>query len=101
MNKYHVTIVETIIHDCFVIAEDFHSAGMKAIESRDSWVEDFEAYSVATGEMCLVSPSRDSISWSELAELTHSTQVEKFGFCMCEDNEGNENPYSDCPREDS
>lgn len=39
----------------------------------------------------------DSISWSELAELTHKTQVQRFGFCSCEDNEGNENPYSDCP----
>lgn len=35
--------------------------------------------------------------WSELAELTHATQVEKFNFCMCENNEGNENPYPDCP----
>lgn len=37
-----------------------------------------------------------SISWGELAELTHQTQVERFGFCSCEDNEGKENPYSDC-----
>lgn len=41
--------------------------------------------------------SQESISWAELAELTHATQVEKFNFCICEDNEGNENPYSDCP----
>jgi hypothetical protein len=27
----------------------------------------------------------ESISWGELAELTHVTQVEKFGFCLCED----------------
>ena len=39
-----------------------------------------------------------SISWSELAELTHATQVEQFGFCTCEDNEGQENPYADCPK---
>lgn len=38
--------------------------------------------------------------WSDLAELTHETQVEEFGFCSCEDNEGNENPYADCPRPD-
>ena len=38
--------------------------------------------------------------WSDLAELTHETQVEEFGFCLCEDNEGNENPYADCPRPD-
>jgi len=44
--------------------------------------------------------SRD-LSWSELAELTHATQVEHFSFCLCEDNEGQENPYSDCPKEES
>jgi len=41
----------------------------------------------------------DSISWAELAELTHATQVEKFGFCTCEDNQEGENPYQDCPKE--
>ena len=41
---------------------------------------------------------QDSMSWSELAQLTHVTQVERFNFCMCEDNEGNENPYTDCPK---
>jgi hypothetical protein len=41
----------------------------------------------------------DSISWSELAELTHATQVERFNWCSCEDNEGQENPYADCPKE--
>ena len=39
------------------------------------------------------------LSWSELAELTHATQVEYFSYCLCEDNEGNENPYADCPTE--
>jgi hypothetical protein len=33
--------------------------------------------------------SRD-LSWSELAELTHVTQIEHFNFCLCEDNEGRE-----------
>lgn len=42
---------------------------------------------------------QDSMSWSELAELTHATQVERFNWCMCEDNEGQENPYNDCPKE--
>jgi hypothetical protein len=41
----------------------------------------------------------DAISWSELAELTHATQVERFNWCSCEDNEGQENPYADCPKE--
>jgi len=38
----------------------------------------------------------DSISWSELAELTHATQVERFGWCSCEDMEPHEYPYPDC-----
>ena len=42
-----------------------------------------------------------SPSYSDLAELTHETQVELFGWCVCEDNEGNENPYADCPSDDS
>ena len=43
--------------------------------------------------------SEMSMSWGELANLTHETQVAHFGFCSCEDNEGRENPYSDCPKE--
>ena len=39
----------------------------------------------------------ESISWGELAELTHSTQVEKFNWCACEEQE--QFPYEDCPRE--
>ena len=39
-----------------------------------------------------------SPSWGDLAELTHETQVELFSWCPCEDNEGNENPYEDCPK---
>lgn len=42
--------------------------------------------------------SQQSYYWSELAELTHETQVENFGWCSCEDNEGNQNPYADCPQ---
>lgn len=42
---------------------------------------------------------QESISWGELALLTHETQVGRFGWCSCEDNEGNENPYQDCPTE--
>ncbi len=38
-----------------------------------------------------------SPSESDLLELTHETQVALFNFCSCEDNEGNENPYADCP----
>ena len=39
----------------------------------------------------------DSISWLELAQLTHATQVERFNWCSCEEQE--EYPYADCPRE--
>ena len=42
--------------------------------------------------------SEESISWSELAELTHETQVYKFGWCMCEDTEPHEYPYNECPK---
>jgi len=38
------------------------------------------------------------MSWSEVAQLTHATQVKNFNWCWCEDNEGNENPYDDCPK---
>ena len=40
----------------------------------------------------------EQLSWSELAELTHETQVDKFGWCMCEDTEPHEYPYGDCPK---
>ena len=37
----------------------------------------------------------DAISWGELAELTHAIQVEKFGWCACEDQ--GTFVYTDCP----
>jgi hypothetical protein len=40
--------------------------------------------------------NQESISWGELAELTHATQVERFNFCSCEEQE--DFPYADCPR---
>lgn len=39
----------------------------------------------------------DSISWGELAELTHTTQVERFGWCICEDTNGEGQLHDDCP----
>lgn len=39
-----------------------------------------------------------SPSYEDMAELNHEMQVALFGWCGCEDNEGNENPYEDCPR---
>jgi hypothetical protein len=41
--------------------------------------------------------SEMSISWGELAQLTHDTQVAQFGFCSCEEQEYF--PYEDCPKE--
>lgn len=39
-----------------------------------------------------------AIYWSDLADLTHQTQVEQFNFCTCEEQEYF--PYADCPRLD-
>lgn len=36
------------------------------------------------------------LTWGELALLTHTKQVELFGFCGCEDDQG---WYDDCPTE--
>jgi len=44
--------------------------------------------------------SEMSISWGELAQLNHATQVAGFGFCLCEDiADDQDTPYADCPRE--
>jgi len=43
--------------------------------------------------------SQESISWSELAELTHATQVERFGWCICEGTNGEGQLADDCPKE--
>jgi hypothetical protein len=45
-----------------------------------------------------MSEQEEQLSWSELAELTHETQVDKFGWCSCEDTEPHEHPYDDCPK---
>lgn len=36
------------------------------------------------------------MDWAGVADLTHATQVEYFGFCTCEDGES---AYADCPDE--
>jgi hypothetical protein len=38
----------------------------------------------------------ESMSWQDIANLTHATQVEKFNWCACEEQE--QFPYDDCPR---
>ena len=35
--------------------------------------------------------------WSDIAELTHETQVKMFGWCACEEQESF--PYDDCPNQ--
>ena len=45
--------------------------------------------------------AREDWSYGELADFTHPLQVAVFGWCSCEDNEGNENPYADCPKEEN
>jgi hypothetical protein len=42
--------------------------------------------------------SQASYSWSEMAELSHTTQIAMFGWCGCEDNDGQDNPYPNCPK---
>ena len=42
--------------------------------------------------------SQESMSWSELAELTHATQVERFNWCSCEDS--GTLVYMDCPEKE-
>jgi hypothetical protein len=39
----------------------------------------------------------ESMSWQDIANLTHATQVEKFNWCACEEQE--QFPYDDCPKE--
>jgi len=41
---------------------------------------------------------QESMSWSELAELTHAKQVQLFNWCACEEQE--QFPYDDCPRKE-
>ena len=53
-----------------------------------------------TGELCadcLSDPSQRSYDYGDMTTLTHERQVAIFGWCSCEDNEDNENPYLDCP----
>jgi hypothetical protein len=39
----------------------------------------------------------EAMYWSEIANLTHETQVNLFGFCPCEEQEYF--PYEDCPKQ--
>jgi len=50
-----------------------------------------------TCQDCHDDPSQLSYSMGDMADLTHETQVAIFNWCGCEDNDGNDNPYADCP----
>ena len=45
--------------------------------------------------------SQKSYSWQDMANLTHATQVERFGWCICEGTNGEGQLADDCPREES
>ena len=62
----------------------------------DNAEEAYIAYWVEANEN-----NTDQMSMGEMANLTHSTQVGIFGYCFCEDNDGNENPYTDCPKQET
>lgn len=91
--KYKVTVIETVLHEVEVEADNEVSARLLA-HNREDWKEVEGAGWVETGEVEVID---DSISWSELADLTHATQVEKFGWCSCEDS--GTFVYLDCPKE--
>lgn len=43
-------------------------------------------------------PSQRDYSWEEISNLNHKTQVELFGWCICEDTDGEGHLHEDCPR---
>ena len=45
--------------------------------------------------------SQESYSWQDMANLTHATQVERFGWCICEGTNGEGQLAEDCPKEES
>jgi hypothetical protein len=45
----------------------------------------FELYSPEAPKDQEAEEEAPQLSWSELADLTHTKQVELFGFCTCED----------------
>lgn len=46
----------------------------------------------------IMDKSQQSYSWGDMAAMTHATQLETFGWCMCEDAP---KAYPDCPRKRS
>ena len=40
--------------------------------------------------------SQKSYTWQDMANLNHTTQVEIFGWCACEEQK--QFPYDNCPK---
>lgn len=40
---------------------------------------------------------QDIIEWQERVEFSHAEQLEKFGWCVCEDTNGEGQIAEDCP----
>ena len=59
------------------------------------WSDEEAGYFTQEGDKMYCSLHR-SLSYQELSELTHETQVERFNWCECEEQENF--PYKDCPR---
>jgi len=96
MPKYRVTLKEVVLHELFVDAES-ESEAREIAEGRgiESATEVQDGGWVETGE---VEEYDGTISWGELAQLTHKTQVERFGWCICEGTDGEGQLAEDCPR---
>ena len=98
MTKYRVTMKEIVLHEHFIEADTSIEAFEIAwgIDDLSSSTEVQGAGWIELGEVIEMATEEDSISWGELAELTHATQVERFNWCSCEEQE--QFPYADCPR---
>lgn len=85
--------IYTVLVDSLIMIDGIFTA-RQAMDTAREWLD--KGYDEVVIE---ISPESSQVSLyqSELAELTHRTQVEIFGWCGCEDNAGNDNPYTDCP----
>ena len=82
-----------------VISDGNHSPELLTGSGWSETIAGHEAESIRPSKTGEIKMSEDSISWGELAELTHATQVERFGWCICEDTDGEGQLADDCPRE--
>jgi len=83
----------SLLNKCAECKEDFYGEHLEGCSKEENLI----MCSACDGFYLNTTNHECGISWLELAQLTHVTQVERFGFCTCEDNQGQENPYADCP----